>query len=181
MKHAFIVGEKVYLRGLSKEDLSGKMFDWAHDKEVTHYMYTGIRPNTIEAMEAEYRTSIECKKDVVFAICDKQTDLHIGNAGLYDFNSLTHSAEYRIIIGEKEYWSKGIGAEVNALVLDYGFNKMNLNKVWLGVNAENKGAHKSYLKSGFIEEGKLRQEIYRNGQYYDAIRMSVLRSEFYAR
>jgi RimJ/RimL family protein N-acetyltransferase len=40
---------------------------------------------------------------------------------------------------------------------------------------------KSYEKSGFKREGVLRQEIYRNGKYYDAIRMSVLRQEYHGK
>jgi RimJ/RimL family protein N-acetyltransferase len=118
-------------------------------------------------------------KDIVFAIVDKKTNEHIGNAGLYTINWLYRSAEYRIIIGEKKYWNKGYGAEAAGLIIDYGFNKLNLNKVWLGVNTENKGAVRSYIKSGFKEEGILRDEIYRNGRYYDAVRMSILRREFY--
>ena len=66
-------------------------------------------------------------------------------------------------------------------MIDYGFDKLNLNKIWLGVNSENKAAVKSYKAAGFVEEGVLRQEIYRNGRYYDATRMSILREEFHAK
>jgi RimJ/RimL family protein N-acetyltransferase len=82
------------------------------------------------------------------------------------------------MIGEKEFWGKGYGTEINNLVLDYGFRKLNLHKIYLGVNADNKGAVKSYKKSGFKYEGTKRDEIYRNGRYYDAIMMSILRNEY---
>lgn len=179
MKTPFITGEKLYLRGLEREDLKGNMSNWANDSEVTYYMYTGLKPNTMGALEKEYETIVHSDKDVVFALIDKKTNEHIGNAGLYTINWLYRSAEYRILIGEKSYWSKGYGAEAAKLIIDYGFDKLNLNKVWLGVNAENKGAVKSYKNVGFKDEGTLREEIYRNGKYYDALRMSILRSEFY--
>lgn len=179
MKTPFITGERLYLRGLEKEDLKGNMFNWANDSEVTHYMYTGLKPNTMEVLEKEYDNVVHSDKDVVFAIMDKKTKQHIGNVGLYTINWLYRSAEYRIIIGEKSFWSKGYGAEAAELVLNYGFEKLNLNKIWLGVNTENQAAVKSYHKAGFKNEGTLREEIYRNGKYYDALRMSILRSEFY--
>ncbi len=41
MYHPFIEGEKIYLRGLEKDDLKGNMFQWANDAEVTKYMFMG--------------------------------------------------------------------------------------------------------------------------------------------
>lgn len=178
MQNPYIIGKKLYLRGLKKEDLAGNMFQWANDPEVTYYMFMGHKPNTKEALEEEYERIIRSEKDVVLAIIDKKTDAHIGNAGLYDIKWIYRSAEYRVVIGEKKFWNKGYGTEAGNLVLDYGFNKLNLNKIWLGVNADHKSAIKSYQRSGFVKEGILRQEIYRNGRYYDAVRMSILRKEF---
>ncbi len=181
MKNPFITGKKIYLRGLEREDLTGPMFQWANDSEVTHFMFMGLKPSSIELMQKEFDVLNSSEKDFVFAVIDKKTNKHIGNAGLYAVNWIARTAEYRIIIGEKMFWGKGIGQETAKLLLDYGFNKLNLNKVWLGVNADNKAGGASYKKSGFVEEGVLRQEIYRNGKYYDAIRMSVLRREYYGK
>ena len=181
MKIPFMSGERLYVKGLEKEDLQGNMFGWANDSEVTYYMYTGLKPNSIDVLEKEYDQLIHSDKDVVMAIVDKKTSTHIGNVGLYAINWLYRSAEYRILIGEKKYWSKGYGFEAANLIIEYGFSKLNLNKIWLGVNADNQAAVKSYKKSGFVVEGVLRQEIYRNGRYYDAIRMSILRDEFYGK
>jgi len=181
MNHPFMVGRKLYLRGLERSDLGKNMFQWANDSEVTHYMFMGSRPNSMELSEEEYDKLIRSQNDIVFAIVDRKTNEHIGNAGLYTINWISHAAEYRIIIGEKKFWSKGCGQETAKLIIDYGFQKLNLNKIWLGVNAENIAGVKSYEKSGFRREGVLRQEIYRNGKYYDAIRMSILRKEFYGK
>lgn len=181
MHHPFIVGEKVYLRGLEKNDLIGNMFQWANDSEVTYYMFMGAMPNSMELLEEEYKQLMSSKNDVVFAIVDKETDIHVGNVGLHVINWISQSAEFRIIIGEKEYWNKNYGTEATKLAVQYGFEKLNLNKVWLGVNAEHKGGIKAYGNAGFVREGILRQEIYCNGRYYNAVRMSILRGEYFAR
>ncbi|MFH1777832.1 MAG: GNAT family protein [Candidatus Omnitrophota bacterium] len=181
MKSPFIIGEKLYLRGWEREDLKGDMFNWTNDSQVTHYMSRGLKPNVLEVMQKEYEQLINSNTDVIFVIVDKKTDKPIGIAGLHAMNPLVHSAEYRIMIGEKDYWSKGYGTEANSLIVAYGFDKLNLHKVYLGVNADNVGAVKSYEKTGFKREGVLRDEIYRNGRYYDAVVMSILREEFYGK
>lgn len=178
MHYPFIIGEKVYLRGLERDDLTGNMFQWANDPEVTRYMFLGAMPNTVERLQEEYDQLLKSKNDVIFAVVEKGTDAHVGNVGLHMINWISRSAELRIIIGEKQHWNKGYGTEATRLTVKYGFDKLNLNKVWLGVNAAYKGAIRAYEKAGFVHEGTLRQEIYRNGQYYDAVRMSILRNEF---
>ncbi|MBM4452977.1 MAG: GNAT family N-acetyltransferase, partial [Chloroflexi bacterium] len=121
MYHPFILGDKVYLRGLQKNDLTGNMFQWANDSDVTHHMFMGAMPNTIEGLEEEYAQLIKSKNDVVLAIIDKKTDIHLGNVGLYLINWISRSAELRIIIGEKKYWNKGYGTEATELTVTYGF------------------------------------------------------------
>lgn len=180
MYHPFIVGEKIYLRGLEKSDLTGNMFQWANDAEVTHYMFMGAMPNAIEQLEKEHEELIKSPKDVVFAIIETKLDTHIGNVGLYSIEWIGRSAELRIIIGEKGFWGSGYGTEATKLTLTYGFEKLNLQSVHLGVNADHVGAIKAYENAGFVREGTLRQIIYRNGRYYDAIRMSILREEYYS-
>lgn len=187
MYHPYIIGKKLYLRGIEKEDLSGTMFQWPNDPEVTHYMVMGAIPNSgsiycsWNTIEEEYEKLRKSEKDVVFAIIDKESDNMIGVVGLYDISWIPRHAELRIVIGEKDFWGKGYGTEATKLVVDYAFDKLNLNKVYMGVNAEHKRAIKAYKNAGFIEEGTLRKEQYRNSKYYDAVRMSILREEYYAK
>lgn len=178
MHNPFIIGEKIYLRGLEKEDLKSNYFQWLNDSEVTYYLEMGLKPSNIEILEEEYEKMIRNPAEIVFAIVDKKTNRLIGSCGLYMINFIARKAEYRIIIGEKEFWGKGYGTEAAKLLLKYAFEKLNLNKVWLGVNADNIKAVKSYEKAGFVREGVLRKEIFRNNRYYDAIRMSILREEY---
>ena len=61
----------------------------------------------------------------------------------------------------------------------YGFDRLNLNRIWLGITSENKRGIRAYEKAGFRHEGALRQDIYRNSLYYDSVRMAVVRDEYY--
>ena len=178
MGHEFFNLDNVYLRGIRKEDYTERLFCWANDQEVTHYMITGLQPSIKEKMEQLYLDTIKKQSEVVFAIVRKTDHLTIGLVGLYRLDDQARHAEFRIIIGEKEMWGQGIGSQCAKVIIRYAFANLNLNKVWLGVNEENIQAVKSYEKTGFVTEGKLREEIYRNNKYYGAIRMSILKREW---
>lgn len=177
MKKNYYEEGPIALRGIEKEEFIESMHSWINDDEVTYYMYTGIRPANREKLEAEY-SSIISGDNVVFFIVDRKSGKIFGTAGLYNINMQPRLAEFRILIGDKNSHGKGIGTIVTSFLVRYAFEKLNLNKVWLGVNAENTGAVRCYEKAGFVKEGVLRQEIYRNCVYYDAVRMSILREEY---
>lgn len=185
MKKPFIEGKKFYLRAIEKEDLTGNMAKWANDPEITEYMVMGTVPGSgsmycsWDSPEVEFEKLQNSKHDVIFAIVDKKTDEVIGNAGLYEINWLARHAELRIVIGEKKHWGKGLGPDVTATIVKYGFEKLNLHKVHLGCNADDKRANRCYEKVGFVKEGTIRDYHFRNGKYYNANLYSILRDEFY--
>lgn len=175
----FMVGRKIYGRGLQRNDLPA-MVEWINDHEVTRLLFMGSRPVTIESLEKEWERDQHDASVVTLAVCARENDEFIGTTGLYVINWIMRSAEFRIFLGNKKYWNRGIGTECTKLMAVYGFEKLNLNRIWLGVNADNIGGVRAYEKAGFAREGVLRQEQYRNFRYYDAIRMSMLRSEYEA-
>lgn len=187
MRNPYMTGEKVYLRGIEKEDITGGMANWANDPEITHYMVMGAVPNggvlycSWDSPEVEYERMINSKHDVIFAITDKKTDHLIGIIGLYEISWIGRNAELRIVIGEKKFLGKGYGAEATKLVLKYGFEKLNLHKVRLGVNASDERANQCYKKVGFVYEGTMRDYHFRNGRYYNANLYSILEDEFYSK
>ncbi|MFH1664878.1 MAG: GNAT family protein [Candidatus Omnitrophota bacterium] len=181
MRHPFVEGNRIYLRGIERKDLEGPFFQWANDKEVTRHLFMGAVPNIMENLEEWFNNIRKCNEDIVFMVVDKLKDKEIGFCGFHRILWMHRHAEYRVFIGEKDYWDKGYGQEIMKLMVRYGFEILNFNKVWLGVTASHKRAVSSYLKSGMVEEGVLRQEIYRNSRYHDAVRMSMLRDEYYAR
>lgn len=174
----FISGHKVYLRAFTREDLRGPMLHWTNDEEVTHFMYRGWRPARIEELEAAYERTIDSDRDIEFAICCKEKDVPVGVAGLHDIDWFCRQAEFRIMIGDKSVWGKGYGTETAMLLVKYAFEKLNLNRVSLGVNAEDNRAIRCYEKAGFVHEGISREVVFRNNKYYNAVRMGILRREY---
>jgi len=169
MERAFLTGENCCLRPLTKTNLT-KLSEWMNDDEVTRLLFTGSTPVTPNDLPWPLESDA-----VVLGIWSGFD--FIGTTGLYSIHPIAHSAEFRILIGDKKYWGRGIGTECTKMIIDYGFDRLNLNMIWLGVNIENKAAIRVYEKVGFVHEGILRQVQYRNGRYYDVHRYSILREE----
>lgn len=171
-----LTGEKSALRGLQRGDLQA-IGRWWDDPEVTYLLEMGARPSREKELEAFWRMAMESDDNIVFAICDPADGRLLGTCGLYAVSWVCRRAQFNILIGEKDVWDLGIGSDAARLILDYGFGKLNLESVQLGVNSENLRAIASYRKVGYVHEGTRRRFIYRNGRYYDMEMFSVLRGD----
>lgn len=181
MSVAFLEAEAVYLRAQRRADIEGPMQDWIADREVVRHLVRGSYPWPVEAQLRAFDARGLETGDAEFTIVEKAADRPIGVCGLHAIHAIARHAEFRVLIGARDAWNKGHGTTVCELLCGYAFELLNLNKVWLGVNADNRGALRSYTKAGFAQEGVLRQEVYRNGGFHDVVRMSLLRSEYESR
>lgn len=102
----------------------------------------------------------------------------IGVAFLHSLEPNDKRARYAVGIYNKENWNKGYGQEISQVVLNYAFFDLNLHKIDLRVLAYNKRAITSYKKSGFVQEGILRENAFINNKWHDDIIMSILSHEF---
>jgi len=82
------------------------------------------------------------------------------------------------MIGEVEHHGKGYGTEAVRLVLDFGFNTLNLNNITLSVHEDNNAGIACYKKLGFKEYGRRRECFFKNGKNIDVIYMDILAREF---
>ncbi len=173
----FLDGEIVYLRALTPDDAAA-MSNWLNDDEVTRLLYQGLRPMSAAAVYEIWSREALDQNTMSFAVCRKDNGRFVGTTGVYDLQWVMRSASFRVFIGDKQSWDKGAGTDCARLMQRYGFDKLNLNRIWLGVNAANERAVRAYEKAGFVREGLLRQEQFRNGTYYDVVRMAVLRADY---
>ena len=88
------------------------------------------------------------------------------------------SAEIGLQFGEKKFWNQGFGTRTVELMLKFGFQKLNLHRIWLQVFESNPGALRAYEKAGFQLEGKFRDGYYLEGRYVDVMIMSMLKQEW---
>ncbi len=175
MYYKKIEGERIYLSPIDSEDYE-TYAKWMNDFDTAKFItqYTSL----INAKnEKEYLDSIASEK-YNFAIVLKENNKLIGNISLMDYDQLNQRAELGIFIGDSEDRHKGYGTESIKLLLDYAFNYLNLNNIFLKVYDLNKNAINAYKKIGFKLIGKRHECFYFDGKLTDEIYMELLKNEY---
>ncbi len=175
-----IISERVRLRAIEREDIP-RFVEWLNDPEVTANLLICLPLAAWD--EARWFESLASRatEDRPLAVEARQPGgpwVQIGNVGLHNFNWTVRSAEFGIFIGDKSFWNSGFGTETTRLMVKHGFETLNLNRIGLDVFETNPRAVHVYEKVGFVHEGRRRQAHYRDGQYWDVLQMSILRSEW---
>jgi len=174
-----IKGKRIKLAPLKREYID-IFLKWFNDPEITQYLIM-YKPLTRD-FEEEWFDAIKHQEDrVYFSILlldEENPEKIIGNCAIQNINVKNRACSCGITIGEKEYQGIGYGTEAMEMLVEYGFNTLNMNRIELVVYEFNIRAYKSYKKVGFIEEGRKRQARYHNGKYYDEVIMAILREDW---
>ena len=174
MKNPYLIGEKIYLKPLDLED-AALIGPWANDPEVTRTL-SMHRPNTIENEIEFIQRMAKSETDLALGIVRRDDDRMIGVTGLHRIDWRVRQACFGISIGDRSQWDLGLGTEATRLMVRHAFETLNLNRVWLHVNASNPRGERAYEKAGFTREGVLREAAYREGAFIDVITMAILRA-----
>lgn len=170
-----LMGENIYLSPVNIEDLE-HYTRWVNDPQVSDGL--GISWNVFSLDKEREILEKMAKEDYAFAIVKKEDDTLLGNCSLLEINQIHRKAMTGIFIGDEDNRSRGYGSEALILILDFGFNKLNLNNIMLTVLSFNKRAMAAYKKLGFKEIGRRRCSFFMDGHYYDEIYMDILAEEF---
>ena len=166
----FIKGEKIFLRTLTKKDIYAGWWEWFNDKEITRYLNKGHEKNTVAKQIEFFQKTKNSNSDFILGICDSQTEKHIGTTGIHNIQeSDGKCGDFGIVIGKKEYWNQGIGAEAWYLMVKYAFNSLNLDSIETRVFVDNKASLKIAQKLGFKILDILKKDVIKNGTEIDRL------------
>ncbi|WP_421383092.1 GNAT family N-acetyltransferase [Bacillus salacetis] len=170
---------EVNLRELTPGDVEDR-YQWCLDVDVTRHLNMPNKYPPFSREETRQWIELCISRSNGYEQMAIQTDdgVHIGWVDIKNIDNLNKHGELGIAIGDKRYWGKGYGLAAMKAMLEYGFTRLGLNKIWLRVEVDNKKAIKSYRTMGFVEEGILRQDRLREDGYVDRLRMSILKEEF---
>ena len=128
----FLKGDRIHLRGLMEKDLTSSYLQWLNDEEVCRNNSHAVFPNSEQKMRAYFDSLQNGQSHVVLAIIDTNTGIHIGNVALQNLNWVSRNAEFAILLGDKNYWGGGYGEEAATLIVEYGFTRLNLHRIYCG-------------------------------------------------
>jgi RimJ/RimL family protein N-acetyltransferase len=167
------------MRPLQESDLTPEYVSWLNDEVVCEFNSHAVFPYTVEKMKAYFNHLMQSfNTNVVLGIFDKQDHTHIGNIALQNINWVSHNAEYAILLGNRKYWGKGVASEASLMICQYGFDRLNLHRIYCGTSSKNLGMQKLAAKMNMKQEGVRKEAMYKNGEYVDIIEYGVLKNEF---
>jgi len=169
-----IYGDRIILRAIEREDLPDYV-RWLNDPAVLAYFGDQV-PLSLAREESWYNDMLQDPSIRAFAV--EFEGQHIGGAGFGNIDGRNASAEVGLFIGLPEMWDRGLGYDVLKTMVRFGFEQMNLHRIYLRVFAGNERAIHLYEKAGFRHEGCWRQAAFRHGRYHDLLWMSILREEW---
>lgn len=169
-----ISGQVLYLSPLSINDAL-TYTKWLNDKTISESL--GI-DGSIVTLEFEQKWIEENQNNFMFSIVLKESNELIGSCGFKKIDLLHQNGTLSMFIGEEGKRGKGYGREALKLLLNYGFNNLNLNNINLSVFSFNTKVKKFYESLGFKTCGTKHKCHYLRGKYYDEIQMEILKDEY---
>lgn len=169
-----IVGERVKLRPMVAADAEHMWRD-VTDAEATRLTgsHDAFTPEQIEhwcASRADQNDRLD------LAVIDRATGEWAGEVVINDWDPDNRSCGFRIALGAHAR-DRGLGTEATRLIVDYVFDELDVNRLELEVFLFNPRGLAVYEKVGFRREGVRREALRWDGDYVDAVMMSIVRSD----
>jgi len=157
-------------------------YAWLTDYEVMRYIGRDeyLKPIQFEKVREYVEDLWRSKYCSFFAMHHSGDDVFIGTAKINYLNEAGLSvrmADIGIMIGNREYWGKGMATDALYAICDYAFNVLGARKLTAGAVSANKGVIKAFHKIGFLEEGRLRKKLLISCEYMDHVLLGCFREE----
>ncbi|AKG34518.1 GNAT family N-acetyltransferase [Paenibacillus durus] len=180
----FLAGKKVVLRDITEADIPKLYYHYFKSPDREHLNwndpYQPLEPITYEHFLEQHRTALET------VTTDKTRSCLIieiggevkGKVGRYWVSEVTNWFEIGIVIYDSSYWSGGYGTEAFQMWMDYLFTNLDTVRLGIGTWSGNERMMRLAARCGMVKEARVRKARIVQGQYYDAIKMGILREEW---
>ena len=173
-----LTSDRLVLRRVTANDADG-MIALRGNPENMKYLPRPLITTQEQALEFINRTDtmIEGNQGINWAITLKGDPTFIGTAGIYRIIAENHRAEVGYML-LPEYRLKGIATETIDMMLNYGFNQMQLHSMQAVIDPANIASERVLQKNGFVKEAHFLEDEYYNGVYYDSVIYSLLKRNY---
>ncbi|HYY55586.1 MAG TPA: GNAT family protein [Candidatus Dormibacteraeota bacterium] len=168
-------GKRVTLRPPVPEDVP-HIVRWLADVEVSR-MLGYLQIAFSEAQETDWLKKLAENQNGVFWVIEVDGK-PVGTSGIRDIDWKNQHGESGTLIGEREYWGKGIGTEQARLRTRFAFRELNLIKLKSAAFAENVASLRMSKRVGYREVGVERREVFAGGKWHDGVLLELLREDW---
>ena len=172
--------QRLLLRQITQEDDKSLLEVLSNEVTCEYLIHNPVNDIVnIKRMITGMQRFFDEKQRIRWGIAQKQDHSVIGHCGFFDIDRSNCCAEISYCL-KNGLWGQGIMTEALGAMLKFGFEDYGLNRIVAKVMKRNIGSIKVLQKLGFIQEGLLRESLYKNGQYHDLMIFSVLKSEYHS-
>jgi len=173
-----IKGKKIFFRAVERTDLK-LLADWTNDPDISHLVGGWSFPVSMAQQEEWYLQSLKNAgtQRLIVESSDKSEGV-IGLTGLWHIDWHNSNALSALKLGPQTARGKGYGTDAILTMMRYAFFDVGLHRLWGMILPHNLASYRTYVeKCGWKVEGLLRQNVFRDGRFYDQYRVGVLRDE----
>jgi ribosomal-protein-alanine N-acetyltransferase len=174
MKVPAIKSESYLLRPFKSSDAE-LWQTWDIDPEVQAFMPEPR--NAVQDITAQYEYITECENDEegFYWSIETTAGVTIGTVALTEFNEYHGVANLGIVIGDKNYWGKGVATEVITALVDYSFAHLNIYTISAEVEEGNIPMMKVLEKVGFKQDGLFESTRVKNEKRINVHHFSIVK------
>tara|TARA_B100001059_G_C17827661_1_gene582439 strand:- start:770 stop:1285 length:516 start_codon:yes stop_codon:yes gene_type:complete len=152
---------KLRLKKLKISDVNLEYLSWMNDYEVTKFTEQKFKKHSLLDIKNFVKEKQISKKEFLYGIFIKENShlTHIGNIKIGPINKIHKTAEISYIIGNKKFWSKGLGTLSVKKMVILAKKKFKLKKLIAGCYQNNFGSIKVLKKNFFKKEAELKSQV----------------------
>jgi len=180
-----LVGELIQLRALEPEDLKS-LYKWENDSTVWSVSGTlvpfskFVLEEFVNQAHQDIYTNKQLRLMIDLRYFDEEDNLtdevcSIGCVDLFDFDPKNKRAGIGILIANREDRGKGYATEALHLIIDYGFEILDLHQLYSNVRVDNESSVALFKRVGFEVTGLKQDWVYDLGKYYDEYYMQLIK------
>jgi RimJ/RimL family protein N-acetyltransferase len=160
-----------FLRILQVSDISDQYINWLNSNEIMQYTEQTRTLHNKENVTAFVLSMLNSSENYLFGIFEDLN--HIGNIKIGPIDLFHKTSDISYVIGDKNYWGKGIASMAIKAISEIAFSELELEKIYAGVYENNIGSIKALQKNNFAEEGHFKSDVIFNGKRIDSFRYGL--------
>ena len=167
--------EDITLRAIEESDLE-LLKEMINDPEIEN-MTGGYSYPVSTYQQRKWFEGLSNRQDDLRVIIDTEEHGPIGVVMLTDIDWKNRTAQFHSKITSK-LRGKGYGSKATNALVKYAFEQLNIHCIYSHIIEYNIASQRAKEKCGFKKEGILRERVYKNGKYHNAVVWSILKGEF---
>lgn len=173
-----LAGKLTGLRAIEQDDLA-QLLEWRNDPALRRFFREYRELNSVQ-QKAWFEAKVNGDPSTrMFAIIELATDRLLGAAGLCYIDWVNRNADFSIYLGADDlYIDEAFAPDAARTMLRYGFEELNLHRVWAEIYSIDLPKQRFFYELGFQREGVHRQTHWTEGEWVDSLFYGLLRSEF---